>query len=134
MCIRDRNIPTYWGSQPILEAPAYIGITIFFFAILGIILVRGPTRNALLIGALLSLFLSWGKNLPLLTDFMIDYFPFYNKFRAVSSIQVILEFCLPVLAALGMNALFSFPKEKWKKLLKIFMYPMVILVLSLIHI
>ena len=126
------NIPTYWGSQPILEAPAYIGITIFFFAILGIILVRGPTRNALLIGALLSLFLSWGKNLPLLTDFMIDYFPFYNKFRAVSSIQVILEFCLPVLAALGMNALFSFPKEKWKKLLKIFMYPMAILVLLLL--
>ena len=125
------NIPTYWGNQPILEAPAYIGITIFFFAILGIILVRGPTRNTFLIGALLSLFLSWGKNLPLLTYFMIDYFPFYNKFRAVSSIQVILEFCLPVLAALGMNALFRFPKEKWKKLLKIFLYPMAILVLLL---
>ena len=109
------NIPTYWGSQPILEAPAYVGITIFFFALIGIALVRGPTRNALLIGALLSLVLSWGKNIPTLTQFMIDYFPLYSKFRAVSSIQILLEFCLPVLAALGINSLFNVSRKEWKK-------------------
>ena len=95
------NVPTYWGSQPILEAPAYIGITVFFFALLALIYVRSPLRNTLVIGILFSLLLSWGKNFSLLTDFFIDFVPFYNKFRAVSSIQVVLEFCFPVLAVLG---------------------------------
>ena len=58
-----------------------------------------------------SLFLSWGKNLNFLTEFFINYIPFYNKFRAVSSIQVILEFCLPILAVIGLNHLFN-NKEK----------------------
>ena len=77
-----------WGSQPILEAPAYIGVSVFFFALLALY-VRSPLRNALLVGVLFSLMLSWGKTFPL-TDFFIDYIP-YNKFRAVSSIQVVLE-------------------------------------------
>ena len=97
------NVPTYWGSQPILEAPAYIGITVFFFALLALIYVRSPLRNTLVIGILFSLLLSWGKNFSLLTDFFIDFVPFYNKFRAISSIQVVLEFCFPVLAVLGLQ-------------------------------
>ncbi len=97
------NVPTYWGSQPILEAPAYIGITVFFFALLALIYVRSPLRNTLVIGILFSLLLSWGKNFSLLTDFFIDFVPFYNKFRAVSSIQIVLEFCFPVLAVLGLQ-------------------------------
>ncbi|MDC3276008.1 YfhO family protein [Flavobacteriaceae bacterium] len=97
------NVPTYWGSQPILEAPAYIGITVFFFALLALIYVRSPLRNTLVIGILFSLLLSWGKNFSLLTDFFIYFVPFYNKFRAVSSIQVVLEFCFPVLAVLGLQ-------------------------------
>ncbi len=127
------NIPTYWGSQPILEAPAYVGITIFFFAFIGIALVRGPTRNALLIGSLLSLVLSWGKNFPALTQFMIDYVPLYNKFRAVSSIQIILEFCLPVLAALGVHALMNISKADWKKVFApiVFLFSMVFVLLLL---
>ena len=123
------NIPTYWGEQPILEAPAYIGITLFFFAFLGAFLVRGPTRNALVIGTLMSLFLSWGKNLPALTQFMIDYFPLYNKFRAVSSIQIVLEFCMPVLAALGLHALFTLPKTLWKKTVWLTAFPTALLLL-----
>lgn len=99
----SENIPTYWGAQPILEAPAYIGISVFFFALLAFVYVRSPLRNALAVGILFSLLLSWGKNFPLLTNLFIDYFPFYNKFRAVSSIQVVLEFCFPVLAALGLQ-------------------------------
>lgn len=103
------NVPTYWGSQPILEAPAYVGVTVIFMAFLALFVVKGRLRNGLLGGIILSLFLSWGKNLPLLTQFFIDYFLFYNKFRAVSSIQVILEFCFPVLACLGLYRLFQKP-------------------------
>ena len=99
----SENIPTYWGSQPILEAPAYIGVSVFFFALLALFYVRSPLRNALLVGVLFSLVLSWGKNFSVLTDFFIDYIPFYNKFRAVSSIQVVLELCFPILAALGLQ-------------------------------
>ena len=99
----SQNIPTYWGSQPILEAPAYIGVSVFFFALLALFYVRSPLRNTLLVGVLFSLVLSWGKNFSVLTDFFIDYIPFYNKFRAVSSIQVILELCFPILAALGLQ-------------------------------
>ena len=99
----SENIPTYWGSQPILEAPAYIGVSVFFFALLALFYVRSPLRNALLVGVLFSLVLSWGKNFSILTDFFIDYIPFYNKFRAVSSIQVVLELCFPILAALGLQ-------------------------------
>ena len=99
----SENIPTYWGSQPILEAPAYIGVSVFFFALLAVFYVRSPLRNALLVGVLFSLVLSWGKNFSILTDFFINYIPFYNKFRAVSSIQVVLELCFPLLAALGLQ-------------------------------
>ena len=113
------NVPTYWGSQPILEAPAYVGVTIIFLAFLALFIAKGPLRNGLLIGITLSLMLSWGKNFPLLTQFFIDYFPFYNKFRAVSSIQVILEFCFPILASIGLYQLFEKPQGgEFRKILK----------------
>ena len=113
------NVPTYWGSQPILEAPAYVGVTVIFMAFLALFIVKGPLRNGLLAGIILSILLSWGKNFPMLTELFIDYFPFYNKFRAVSSIQVILEFCFPVLACLGLYGLFQKPnREKFRKILK----------------
>jgi len=113
------NVPTYWGSQPILEAPAYVGVTVIFMAFLALFIVKGRLRNGLLAGIILSLLLSWGKNLPLMTQLFIDYFPLYNKFRAVSSIQVILEFCFPVLACLGLYHLFQKPERLvFKKILK----------------
>jgi hypothetical protein len=113
------NVPTYWGSQPILEAPAYVGVTVIFMAFLALFIVKGRLRNGLLAGIILSLLLSWGKNLPLMTQLFIDYFPLYNKFRAVSSIQVILEFCFPVLACLGLYHLFQKPERSvFKKILK----------------
>ncbi|MGA0374573.1 MAG: YfhO family protein [Flavobacteriaceae bacterium] len=113
------NVPTYWGSQPILEAPAYVGVTVAFMAFLTLFIVKGPLRNGLLAGIILSLLLSWGKNFSLLTDIFIDYFPLYNKFRAVSSIQVILEFCIPVLASLGLYRFFQKPNGvEFRKILK----------------
>ncbi|HEX9827779.1 MAG TPA: hypothetical protein VGA80_14365, partial [Flavobacteriaceae bacterium] len=88
---QTKQIPTYWGDQPIVEAPAYIGAVVLFLFVLALFLVKGRLKWWLVGGAMLSLLLSYGKNLPFLTDLFIDYVPLYNKFRAVSSIQVILE-------------------------------------------
>jgi len=128
----SENVPTYWGSQPILEAPAYIGITLFFLALFGFFLAKGPLRDALVLGSFFSLMLSWGKNFSVLTDFFIHYFPLYNKFRAVSSIQVVLELCVPVLAALGLWKLFYEQEAKiiLNRFLKIAFIP--VLVLSIV--
>jgi hypothetical protein len=110
---------TYWGQQPIVAAPAYIGIVIFFLGILGLFHDNRKIKYVFLAGALFSLVLSWGKNLALVTDFFIDFVPMYDKFRAVSSIQVILELCFPVLAIMGFQSFFTQGKEKqWPSLWK----------------
>ncbi len=98
----SNNLQLYWGDQPGVAAPAYVGAVVLFLFLLGLLLVKGRARWWLLGGTLLSLALSWGKNFPLLTDFMIEYFPLYDKFRAVSSIQVVLELCIPILGILGL--------------------------------
>ncbi|MEW5675943.1 YfhO family protein [Flavobacterium enshiense] len=103
---------TYWGEQPIVEAPAYIGAIVFFLAVLGLFHDKRKIKYVFLGGALFSLLLSWGKNLDFLTTFFIDYVPLYDKFRAVSSIQVILELCMPVLAVMGLQSFFSEDREK----------------------
>lgn len=100
------GLPLYWGDQPGTSGPAYLGAVIFFLFVLGLFLVKGKHKWWLLIGSLLSLVLSWGKNFSVLTDFMIDYFPLYDKFRAVSSIQIVLELCVPILAILALKKLF----------------------------
>ncbi|WP_034229169.1 YfhO family protein [Aquimarina pacifica] len=108
----------YWGAQPFVEAPPYLGITVVFLALLGLLLVEGRLRWWLLAGMILSLTLSWGKNFEFLTRFFIEYMPFYNKFRAVSSIQVILELLVPIAAVFGIHRLFNdkIPfEEKQKK-------------------
>ncbi len=110
------EIPLYWGSQPGVSGPAYIGAIIFFLFVLGLFLVKGKEKWWLLGGTVMSLLLSWGKNFSLLTDFMIDYFPLYDKFRAVSSIQVILEFCVPILAVVTLVKLVSPSVERARKL------------------
>ncbi len=97
------SLPTYWGAQPIVAAPAYLGAVMLFLMVLGIMLVKGKIKNWLIAGILISLLLSWGKNFSILTDFFIDYVPLYDKFRAVSSIQVLLELCVPVLGILGLH-------------------------------
>ena len=102
------GLPTYWGNQPIVAAPAYIGAVVFFLFVLALFLLKGRIKWWLVAGSIISLLLSWGKNFNFLTDFMIEYFPLYNKFRAVSSIQVILELCVPLLAMLG---LYQFSKN-----------------------
>ena len=125
-----KSVPTYWGSQPILEAPAYIGASIAFLFILSLFVVKGPFKWWLLISFILSLLLSWGKNFPLLTNLFIDYVPFYNKFRAVSSIQVILEFAVPLLAVIGLNKFLADADLKnIRRSFAIFSVPLIILFL-----
>ncbi|MWB96644.1 YfhO family protein [Flavobacterium sp. GA093] len=100
-------LPTYWGDQPIVSAPAYIGVVVFFLAVLALFIDERKIKYVFLSGALFTLMLSWGKNFPVLTDFFIEYVPMYDKFRAVSSIQVILELCFPVLAVMGLQSFFN---------------------------
>lgn len=111
------SMPTYWGDQPIVAAPAYIGAVVFFLALIGFFVMKNRIKWVFLTAVLLSLLLSWGKNFPILTNFFIDYVPLYNKFRAVSSIQVILELCIPILAAFGIyHFVQSDVAERWKAL------------------
>ena len=118
-----KSSPTYWGEQTIVEAPAYIGAVIIFLFIFALFLVRGRLKWWLVGGSMLSLILSYGDSAPFgfITDLFIDYVPLYNKFRAVSSIQVIVELCVPVLAIFGLVKLFNdFDKDERKlKALKI---------------
>lgn len=108
---------TYWGDQPIVAAPAYIGAVVFFLCVLALFHDKRKIKYAFLAGAIFSLLLSWGKNFPALTDFFIHFVPMYDKFRAVSSIQVVLELCIPVLAIMGLQSFFQSEKdEQWKSL------------------
>jgi hypothetical protein len=110
---------TYWGDQPQVAAPAYIGAIVFFLFVLAMYHDKRKIKYAFLAGAIFSLLLSWGKNFSWLTDFFIDYVPAYDKFRAVSSIQVLLELCIPVLAIMGLQSFFTTDKEKqWPSLWK----------------
>jgi len=123
----SKGLPLYWGDQPGVAAPAYVGAVVFFLFFLGVFLVRGYLKWWMILGALLSLMLSWGHNFSGLTNFMIDYFPLYNKFRAVSSIQVILELCLPMLGILGLAYVLN-PNVGKKKKTKALLYSAVVTV------
>ncbi|WP_298370284.1 YfhO family protein [uncultured Lutibacter sp.] len=105
----------YWGDQPIVAAPAYIGALFIFLFVLALFLVKGRFRNWLVAATIFSILMSWGKNFSFLTDFFINYIPLYNKFRAVSSIQVIAELTIPLLGILGLKELFSSKITKEEK-------------------
>lgn len=110
------NLPTYWGTQTYVEAPAYIGAVLVFLFVLGLFSVKGNLKKWLLAVTVFSILLSWGKNFPALTNFFIDYVPLYNKFRAVSSIQVIAELAIPLLAILTVNKFLKDKNDKVSKL------------------
>lgn len=110
------QVLTYWGDQPIIEAPAYIGAVMVFLFFLGIFLVRGKYKYWLVAATVFSILMSWGKNFEFLTNLFIDYMPLYNKFRAVSSIQVIAELCIPLLGILALKEVFSTKVETQVKL------------------
>lgn len=110
------NAPMYWGDQPIVAAPPYIGAVFIFLFVLGAMLVKGPLKKWLVAATVFSIVLSWGKNFDLLTNFFIDYVPLYNKFRAVSSIQVIAEISVPLLGIMGLHHFLNGKVDKAEKL------------------
>ena len=105
-----QQLGQYWGDQPGTSGPVYVGAFVLMLFILGLFLVKGPLKWALLAGTLFSILLSWGKNFMGLTDLFIDYMPMYNKFRAVSSILVVAEFSIPLLAALAVKEIVERPE------------------------
>lgn len=107
----------YWGEQPGTSGPVYVGAFVMFLFILGCMIVKGPMKWAMVVGTVFSIVLSWGKNLMGVTDFFIDYVPLYDKFRAVSSILVIAEFTIPLLAMMALKEIVARP-EIWKEQLK----------------
>jgi len=106
----------YWADQPGVSGPAYIGAVVIFLFVLGLFLVKGPLKKWILFGGGLILLLSWGKNFSLLTNFFIDYVPLYDKFRAVSSMQVIVELVMPILAIFGLHKFVNNYDQKEEKL------------------
>ena len=103
------QLTQYFGDQPMTAGPVYVGAFVLFLFLLGCFIVKGPLKWALIGATLFSIVLSWGKNFMPLTDFFIDYVPMYNKFRAVSSILVIAEFTIPLLAVFALKKILEEP-------------------------
>lgn len=120
--IRGFSSPTYWGEQPGTSGPAYQGIVVVFLAILGFFFASKRYKYWILGASVLAIMLAWGSNFLVLTDLFIDYVPLYNKFRAPSSILVIPELLLPLIAIVGLYSFFNdeFLTEIYKK--KVLMY------------
>lgn len=106
----------YWGDQPFTSGPVYVGAIVFFLAVLGMFVLKGPLKWALFTATIFSVLLSWGKNFPELTNFFLDYFPAYNKFRAVSMILVVAELCIPILAVLAVKEVLTSPGALKRKI------------------
>ena len=100
--IAQNRISSYWGDQPFTSGPTYAGAIIVFLFFLGLFYVKGYLKWALVAGTIFSLVLAWGKNFMLPTELFLDYFPLYNKFRAVSMILILAEFTIPILAMLAL--------------------------------
>ena len=111
-----QQIGQYWGEQPGTSGPVYVGAFVMMLFILGLFIVKGPVKWALLAATILSILLSWGRNFMGFTDFFLDYVPMYAKFRTVASILVIAEFTIPLLAMLALKEVMSgeVKKEKLK--------------------
>ena len=103
------SLTQYFGDQPMTAGPVYVGAFVLFLFLLGCFIVKGPLKWALLGATLFSIALAWGKNFMFLTDLFIDYVPLYNKFRAVSSILVIAEFTIPLLAVFALKRVLDEP-------------------------
>lgn len=111
-----QQLPQYFGDQPMTSGPVYVGAFVLFLFILGCFIVKGPLKWALIGATFFSIVLAWGKNFMPLTDFFIDYIPMYSKFRAVSSILVIAEFTIPLLAIFALKKILEEPEILKNKL------------------
>jgi hypothetical protein len=117
-----KQLPLYWGTQPFTSGPTYAGSIVMFLFIFGLLFVKSEMRVWILLATIMSIMLAWGKNFMPLTDLFLDYFPGYNKFRAVSMILVIAEFTLPLLGFLALNKFLTTDSDEKKKPLKLAFY------------
>jgi hypothetical protein len=119
-----KQLPLYWGTQPFTSGPTYAGAIVMFLFIFGLLFVKSEMRVWILLATIMSIMLAWGKNFMPLTDLFLDYFPGYNKFRAVSMILVIAEFTLPLLGFVALNKFLTTeaPENKKKKPLQLAFY------------
>ena len=99
----------YWGDQGFTSGPVYLGIIVFYLFLLGMFSLRSKFKWVIFSVIVLALFLSWGKNMMWFTDLFLNYFPGYDKFRAVTIILVLIEFLVPLLAILYLNRAYSTP-------------------------
>ena len=110
-----QQVPTYHGEKAFTSGPVYIGAIICFLFVLGLLIVQGPYKWALLVATLFSITLAWGRNMMWFTELFFNYFPMYSKFRAVESILVVAEITMPLLAILALQEIVD-RKIEWKKL------------------
>lgn len=106
------SLPKYWGALPYTSGPAYLGVTIFLFGILGFVLIKSPLRWGLLAATLLGILMGWGKNFAGFNVFLFENLPLYNKFRAPSFAQVIPQVAMGIMAALALHQLLFIEKSK----------------------
>lgn len=111
-----QQLGQYWGEQPGTSGPVYVGAFVLMLFVLGLFIVKGPMKWALLAATILSVLLSWGRNFMGFTDFFLDYIPMYAKFRTVASILVIAEFTIPLLAMLALKKIVEEPDILTKKI------------------
>jgi hypothetical protein len=111
-----QQLGQYWGEQPGTSGPVYVGAFVLMLFILGLFIVKGPMKWALLGATILSILLSWGRNFMPFTDFFLDYVPMYSKFRTVASILVIAEFTIPLLAMMALKKIVDEPDLLTKKI------------------
>ncbi len=112
-----QGAPTYWGEKAFTSGPVYMGAIVILLFLLGLLIVSGPYKWALLVATLFSVMLSWGHNFMPLTELFFNYFPMYNKFRAVESILIVAEITVPILGFLALKAIADgqLPWQKVKK-------------------
>ncbi len=111
----------YWGNQPFTSGPVYVGAIVMFLFLFGMFTVKGRLKWWIFSATVLSIMLSWGKNFMPLTELFLDYFPGYNKFRAVSMILVIAELMIPILAVLALWQIIN-DRRSFSKSIKVFGY------------
>ncbi|NQT78546.1 MAG: hypothetical protein HQ565_12615, partial [Bacteroidetes bacterium] len=126
-----QQFPLYWGDQPFTSGPVYVGAIIFFLFIFGLFVIKGKLKWWLLTVTIISIMLSWGKNMMWFTDLFLDYFPGYDKFRAVSMILVMAELSMPFLGIMALSKVFEKNRDG-KALMKGLLYSIYIIVCVLL--
>lgn len=106
-----QQLPTYWGEQPYTAGPTYLGAVAIFLALLGLILASSRDRWWILVATILAILMSWGYHAMWFTEFCFKYLPLYNKFRAVSTALVVVEWSVPLLAGIALWQLY----KKWEE-------------------